>query len=156
MDEGKLDFTAIYAWEAEKDLFEKPDPPAAAAEYNLTADAARRWLDSITLFPVTVSANLTDHSPGDLSHFLLTRIKREDYCVVKMDIEGEEWNVIPRLELTGAIRLIDELMVEFHFYHPMMYPNLWTRDRFSHTLEQTEAFMRQLRSRDSLIFHYWP
>ena len=156
MDEGKLDFTAIYAWEAEKDLFEKPDPRAAAAEYNLTADAARRWLDSITLFPVTVSANLTDHSPGDLSHFLLTHVEREDYCVVKIDIDGEEWNLLPRLELTGAIRLIDEFMVEVHFHHPSMAPYFWSKSWFPRTLEETEDVLRQLRSRDDMVFHYWP
>jgi hypothetical protein len=151
-----IDFSEIYTWEEVASEFKKPTPQDATIVYNLTADTATRWLDSITFFPTRVSAALTDHSPGDLSHFLLTCVKRKDYCVVKMDIEGEEWNVIPRLELTSAIRRIDELMVEFHYYHPMMYANLWTRDHFSHTLEETEAFMRQLQSRDSLVFHYWP
>lgn len=150
-----VDFTEIYAWEEMEDLFEKPEPGAAVTVYNLTADAATRWLDSITLFPARVSANLTDHSPGDLNHFLLAHVEREDYCVVKIDIEGEEWNIIPRLELTCAIRLIDELMVEFHFHHPMMVP-YWPRDLFPHTLAQTEAILRNLRSRDDMVFHFWP
>jgi len=37
-----------------------------------------------------------------------------DFVVAKMDIDGAEFNVIPALLATGAMRLIDELFIEFH------------------------------------------
>lgn len=50
----------------------------------------------------------------NFSKFLLQNFKEEDYVVVKMDIEGAEYEVIPHLVETGAYKLVDVLMVEWH------------------------------------------
>ena len=57
---------------------------------------------------------------GRCSHFnftdyLLRTVKPSDFVVVKMDIEGFEFKVLDSLLAAGAHRLIDEMMIEFHF-----------------------------------------
>lgn len=148
-----VEFTQIYSWEVVPNLFVKPSAELAAAEMNLTLGEARRWLESITHFNAKVTAE-ADQSVSDVVHLLQTRVRREDFVVMKMDIEGEEWNVIPRLEATGAMHLIDEFFVEIHFHNKMMQRHHW--DRFSHTLEETTEVVQRLRSREDLFFHYWP
>jgi len=48
----------------------------------------------------------------DFVAFLEARVREEDYVVVKMDIEGAEFKVVPHLIATGATRLIDEFFLE--------------------------------------------
>jgi hypothetical protein len=50
----------------------------------------------------------------DFAAFLQSRYTKADFVVLKMDIEGGEWEVIAHLIQTGAIDLIDELMLECH------------------------------------------
>ncbi len=50
----------------------------------------------------------------DVVNWIKEIIDPDDYVVVKMDIEGAEYDVIPKLIRTGAISLIDELYVELH------------------------------------------
>lgn len=62
--------------------------------------------------------------------------------VVKMDIEGAEWDVMPGLEKTGAHELIDEMFVEIHFKHPLMSQYGW------------DAFPGEKLSRDFVLLHF--
>lgn len=50
----------------------------------------------------------------DFAEYLLNNFKETDFLVVKMDIEGAEYVVVPKLIETGAIRLIDEIFLEGH------------------------------------------
>ena len=50
----------------------------------------------------------------DLAEFLQRQVVVADYVVIKMDIEGAEYDLVPHLLSTGASRLIDELLVECH------------------------------------------
>lgn len=48
------------------------------------------------------------------SSLLKDTVKRSDFVLVKLDIEGAEFAVMDDLIATNAIMLIDELYVEFH------------------------------------------
>ena len=51
----------------------------------------------------------------DLARWIHERFSLSDYVVLKLDIEGGEWTVIPHLlARTGAAALIDELYIEWH------------------------------------------
>jgi FkbM family methyltransferase len=50
----------------------------------------------------------------DLAAWLRARYTLADFVVLKMDIEGGEWEVLAHLIETGAIALVDELMLECH------------------------------------------
>ena len=50
----------------------------------------------------------------DFGQWLLTHTRHEDFVLVKMDIEGAEFVVLPSLLASGAACLIDELYLECH------------------------------------------
>ena len=50
----------------------------------------------------------------DFAEFLTSNFSNEDYLIVKLDIEGAEYKVIEHLINTKAIKLIDEIWVEWH------------------------------------------
>lgn len=54
----------------------------------------------------------------DFSQWLKETVKKDDKVIVKMDIEGSEYYVLPKMIDDGTINLIDRLIVEFH-YHKM-------------------------------------
>ena len=49
----------------------------------------------------------------DLSDWIFNNLNRENYNVLKIDIEGAEFEVIDHLLNTGAHEYIDEWLVEF-------------------------------------------
>ncbi|KND01639.1 FkbM family methyltransferase [Spizellomyces punctatus DAOM BR117] len=61
----------------------------------------------------------------NFSKFLIKNFHKEDYVVVKMDIEGAEYEVLPHLVETGAYKLIDVLLVEWHPRHPAFNEADW-------------------------------
>lgn len=44
----------------------------------------------------------------------INEFSNEDYIIVKLDIEGAEYNVVSDLLLTGTIHKINELYIEWH------------------------------------------
>ena len=52
----------------------------------------------------------------DFAEYLKSNFKLEDMVIVKMDVEGAEFQIIPHLIQQEAIRLIDELFVECHYH----------------------------------------
>lgn len=50
----------------------------------------------------------------DFAEFLKSNVSADDYVVVKLDIEGAEYQVIEHLIRTGTINLVNELRVEWH------------------------------------------
>ena len=51
----------------------------------------------------------------NFSRWLQQHVAAEDFVVVKMDIEGSEYEVLPSLLRSRAITLIDELLLEVHY-----------------------------------------
>ena len=59
----------------------------------------------------------------DFSEFLLNCCNQTDFVLIKMDIEGSEFDVLDKLLETNAYKLINELYVEFHErFFPEMQP----------------------------------
>eukprot|EP00992_Anisonema_acinus_P011619 TRINITY_DN7567_c0_g1_i2.p2 TRINITY_DN7567_c0_g1~~TRINITY_DN7567_c0_g1_i2.p2 ORF type:complete len:102 (+),score=22.10 TRINITY_DN7567_c0_g1_i2:438-743(+) len=52
----------------------------------------------------------------DFSRFLRMHFQPSDFVVVKMDVEGAEHRIIPKLIADGTIALVDELFVECHYF----------------------------------------
>ena len=51
----------------------------------------------------------------DLSVFLATAIRVDDYLCLKLDVEGAEYQLLPKLIRDGTIDLVKELYCEFHW-----------------------------------------
>ena len=52
----------------------------------------------------------------DFSEFLINNFTSKDYIIVKLDIEGAEYDVLKKLIDSGVISLIEELYVEYHWW----------------------------------------
>ena len=49
-----------------------------------------------------------------LSNFILNNFNKEDYIILKLDVEGAEYRVIKDLHNKSVLRYIDEFYYEFH------------------------------------------
>ena len=58
--------------------------------------------------------NSPKFSSVDLAAFIKDKFSPEDKIVLKVDIEGGEYHLIPHLIETGAINYVDEIYMEIH------------------------------------------
>ena len=56
----------------------------------------------------------------DFSRWLLSQTSQGDHVTVKMDIEGAEFKVLPKMVADGSLRRVHTLIIEVHdyFYTP--------------------------------------
>ncbi len=55
----------------------------------------------------------------DFAKYIIDNFNKDDYIVLKIDIEGEEYNLLEHMVETGAIFYINKIYCEWH-YHKMM------------------------------------
>ncbi|CAK7351951.1 unnamed protein product [Dovyalis caffra] len=91
----------------------------------------------------------------DFAEWLKNLVVERDFVVVKMDVEGTEFHLIPRLVETGAICLIDELFLECHY-------NRWQRCcpgqrsvKYRKTYDQCLQLFSSLRGSGVLVHQWW-
>ena len=51
----------------------------------------------------------------DLSQFIISNFTTQDYIVLKLDIEGQEYNVLNKMIKDKSLAYINELYAEWHF-----------------------------------------
>ena len=90
----------------------------------------------------------------DFAKWLKRTVRERDFVVMKMDVEGTEFHLIPRLIETGAICLIDEIFLECHY-------NRWQRccpgersAKYQKTYDQCLDLFTSLRESGVLV-HQW-
>ncbi|KAH9305810.1 hypothetical protein KI387_010214 [Taxus chinensis] len=54
----------------------------------------------------------------DLAEWLVETVTPEDYVVMKMNVGGAEFQILPKMLRTGALCLVDELFLECHYQSP--------------------------------------
>ncbi|XP_030466017.2 uncharacterized protein LOC115685142 [Syzygium oleosum] len=91
----------------------------------------------------------------DFAEWLKNTVTEKDFVVMKMDVEGTEFDLIPRLFETGAICLIDELFLECHY-------NRWQRccpgersSKYGKTYGQCLDLFTSLRQSGVLVHQWW-
>lgn len=91
----------------------------------------------------------------DFAHWLKNTVTESDFVVMKMDVEGTEFDLIPRLFETGAICLIDEIFLECHY-------NRWQRccpgqrsEKYDRTYGQCLDLFNSLRDSGVLVHQWW-
>ncbi|KAL3531631.1 hypothetical protein ACH5RR_005152 [Cinchona calisaya] len=97
-----------------------------------------------------------DEIPGfDFAEWLKSTVSVRDFVVMKMDVEGTEFNLIPRLIETGAICLIDEFFLECHY-------NRWQKccpgertSKYQKTYDQCLELFTSLRESGVLVHQWW-
>lgn len=91
----------------------------------------------------------------DFADWLKNTVTEDDFVVMKMDVEGTEFDLIPRLFETGAICLIDEVFLECHY-------NRWQRccpgvrsAKYEKTYGQCLDLFTSLRDNGVLVHQWW-
>lgn len=69
----------------------------------------------------------------DFNEFLLN-LKEVDFLLVKMDIEGSEYEILRRIIKTNSISIINDIYVEFHDW-AMKSENVYTTNELINTIE---------------------
>ncbi|EOY07052.1 Methyltransferases [Theobroma cacao] len=91
----------------------------------------------------------------DFAEWLKNTVTERDFVVMKMDVEGTEFDLIPRLFETGAICLIDEIFLECHY-------NRWQRccpgqrsTKYEKNYGQCLELFTSLRKSGVLVHQWW-
>ncbi|XAR55775.1 Sterol 24-C-methyltransferase [Bertholletia excelsa] len=103
----------------------------------------------------TVASNVDEIQGFDFANWLKNTVSEKDFVVMKMDVEGTEFNLIPRLFETGAICLIDEIFLECHY-------NRWQKcchgersSKYQKTYSQCLDLFTSLRGSGVLVHQWW-
>ncbi|GMI79853.1 hypothetical protein like AT5G01710 [Hibiscus trionum] len=91
----------------------------------------------------------------DFAEWLKITVTESDFVVMKMDVEGTEFDLIPQLFETGAICLIDEIFLECHY-------NRWQRccpgrrsTKYKKNYGQCLQLFTSLRDSGILVHQWW-
>jgi hypothetical protein len=140
-----LEFTDIFAVEVNPNIFKIPPPQIYSPihYFNAFIDTA----DVLTSSPPHLNA----------TRFLLdiVHVRPEDWLLVKVDVEGSEYDLLKSLQRDNVLYLIDEIAVEFHYCDdPRLYPFGWAIFK-SHKQQDAVDWLHHLRSLN-IAAHYWP
>ena len=72
-----------------------------------------------TLLKNKISGNIDLNNPIevgciDFSKWIMDNFSKTDYIILKIDVEGSEWEVLPKMMKDGSIDYINELYGEWH------------------------------------------
>ncbi|KAG0628959.1 hypothetical protein M758_1G065700 [Ceratodon purpureus] len=90
----------------------------------------------------------------DIAEWIRSVASEDDFVVVKMDVEGAEYELLPRLMTTGVICLVDELFLECHY-------NRWQHccpertTKYNRTYQDCVSLFRSLRQNGVLVHQWW-
>lgn len=143
MDNYPCRFTHIFAFEPSSIKFR---PPISSRLHQIV----------LSFYPI--AAALADTwNTTDFLRVLRSdvRLSLRDYVVLKIDVENDEWTLLPALMQRGIFDYIDEFYVEIHFAgEPAMVSSDW--ERFTgHSICDAYAVLKQMRE-CGVVAHYWP
>ncbi|CAH8298081.1 unnamed protein product [Eruca vesicaria subsp. sativa] len=146
----KVQLLPFAAWLRNETLsFEINHDPGKEAEANT------RGMGRIQPSSSTLAGEVNLIQGFDFADWLNKTVKERDLVVMKMDVEGTEFDLIPRLIKTRAICLIDELFPECHY-------NRWQRCcpgqrslKYNKTYNQCLELFTSLRQSGVLVHQWW-
>ncbi|KAK8697996.1 hypothetical protein V6N13_114128 [Hibiscus sabdariffa] len=110
------------------------------------------------IHPVQSSASYVedvDRIQGlDLAEWLTNVVGERDLVVMKMDVEGAEFHLMPRLMETGAIHLIDDMFLECHYNRWQKCCPAQRSPKYHNTYSQCLDLFTSLRA-TGLLVHQW-
>lgn len=90
----------------------------------------------------------------DFAEWIRNIARKEDFLLVKMDVEGAEFFLLPWLFETGAICLVDELFLECHYNRwQSCCPGIRSA-KFNKTYQDCLSLLHSLR-RNGVFVHQW-
>lgn len=163
------DFTEVHVFEIDTKLFQFPVAPyeesSNVAEQNMLATVVNEtpriptWMiERMKLYNVFVSdGDDVGKNALNITRFIKEELglTAEDTVVVKMDIEGSEWDILNRWTQDPEMAdIVDELFVEIHYSDFSMGGFGWFQFK-DHTREQAVHLLAGLRAK-GFFAHAWP
>lgn len=165
------DFTEVHAFEINAALLRFPEVPfqedgnkleeenPGAVVVKETPGIPAWQLNRMKFYNALVS---DADGEGETKAVNITRFMKEslklsaaDTVVVKMDIEGSEWEILERwLDDPEMVDIVDELFVEIHYDHPTM-KSFWFDFFQNRTREQATHLLAGMRQKGFFV-HAWP
>jgi len=162
-----LDFDEYYAFEAISGFYKLPGQQRLQEMLitrGMRPERAATFSRRHFFFQAFIGARSQPHTTPPtigLSDFLKTALGLQpaDAVVIKMDVEGYEYDIVRTLLLDGTHELIDEIMLEVHYGHKRMLrdfkwcktPQFWC----SYTLQNATTMYQALRAA-GVYAHHWP
>ena len=78
----------------------------------------------------------------DFSKWIKDKFTKEDYIILKLDIEGAEYDVLEKMFEDETIYYIDKLFIEWH-NHKLRKPNEERHNKLKERLEGTNIIMKE-------------
>ena len=161
------DFDEFYAFEAVAGFYKLPPQPQLTAllrSHGMSQSRAETFARRHFFFQAFVGARSDPSTTPPMLGFsdflrVVLGLQPADAVVVKMDVEGWEFDIVRTLLEDGTHALIDEIMLEVHYGHPKMRrlfnwcktPQFWC----SYTLQNATSMYQSLR--DAGVYaHHWP
>ena len=77
----------------------------------------------------------------DLNEWILNNFSKEDYIILKIDIEGAEYEVLPHLIQGGCLDYIDEVYIEYHLRDGKKMPYEEYKDKHDDVIRKMEEYV---------------
>ena len=119
----------VYAWEADKRFWPMYTADRFDVPVTLIQAAAALHNGTVSFSPINMGFVTEDEQPAgggsndegrvpalDFISWLQARVTKDDFVVMKMDIESSEWDILSKMLSTHTLSLIDELFVECHHW----------------------------------------
>eukprot|EP00250_Pteridium_aquilinum_P018032 c23906_g1_i1 orf=577-2238(+) len=152
-----VQFLPFAAWVRNETLVfgANPENRAAEGEFGMGRIQSRSAVENSSNVLSLPSSNSYQTVQGfDLAEWLLRTVSVDDFVVMKLDVEGTEFDLLPRMLETGAICLIDELFLECHY-------NRWQRtspvrtSKYKRTYSECVSLFQTLRNSGVLVHQWW-
>ncbi|CAF2118081.1 unnamed protein product [Brassica napus] len=151
----KVQLLPYAAWVRNETLsFEINHDPGKQVEAKAMGRGMGR-IQPVTKYSSSLAGEVNLIQGFDFADWLKKSVRERDFVVMKMDVEGTEFDLIPRLIKTGAICLIDELFLECHY-------NRWQRccpgqrsQKYNKTYNQCLELFTSLRQSGVLVHQWW-
>ncbi|KVH94111.1 uncharacterized protein LOC112517874 [Cynara cardunculus var. scolymus] len=91
----------------------------------------------------------------DFANWVKNSFRGKDFVVVKMDVEGTEFDLIRMLIETGAICLIDEMFLECHYNRWQRCCNGERSSKYHKVYSECIELFSSLREKGVLVHQWW-
>ncbi|KAI5059939.1 hypothetical protein GOP47_0024359 [Adiantum capillus-veneris] len=132
-----------------------PENRAAEGDIGMGRIQSRSAIDNSNSMLSLPSVSKFKNVQGfDFSEWLIKTVSVDDFVVLKLDIEGTEFDLLPRMLETGAICLVDELFLECHYNRWQRTSSLRT-SKFTRTYSECVSLFQALRNSGVLVHQWW-
>lgn len=89
----------------------------------------------------------------DIHDFIISNFNAKDYIIMKLDVEGAEYDVIPHMLRNGTFDYLDEFYIEWHNWRAGRCPRPYNVHRYKS--EEDISFEKEIMNDFQLECKFW-